>query len=751
MRILAIGLGGAGGRIVDLLYRADRRSSKVACVEALVLDVDAESLSQLSVLPESSKIYFPPIDLANPRDSPDSSATTATIDIAEVTGRVHTMALGETDAIVICTGLGGGLVDVAPHIIAALRTSMVEPIFGLVTLPCLAEGERCSAKAADDIETLSPLLDGVVIFDNETWYKKIKSQKKTLAREELSFAARIGLKKKPDQILSPAQRVYASLNEVIVRRISLILRAGEFKADGGLELAEVVLDAGEVLNTMRGMGFITIGYAVEQLPHNPLNFLKKWRPTGFFADEHQKKASRIVELAKQAIYHDVSAPCDLTSAEKALILIAGPSHELSMKGYMTVRKWIDRSIAGLETRSGDYPVTSTRFVAIIVMLTGLKNIPRIEELKQIRTQYKKHLAGEKAATEEIVSEEGFPPEKGVAASSRSSDKPLKLRDQMISLPKKKYPGEYKGGDTGIGDSPYPSITTGLDSPLPVTTGSQGEPAETSTTKTGTDHRRRVIVAKPHEPGRATGKISTTGKETAIPVKKILASHSPLPSQEKTLVALDDRNKLKEKERKKIERELQKQRLMAMTGKDPKFDRDYRKTHVTESSSQPPRQAVYRTEREELNHVSVSTRQIHKKEEMQKIVLHKKKAQTDHASSPTLSEAGENPPESTTLDGERRFAVESIQNGNNDTIDEWIKQASYRKKDGLFEGESFKLKDASPTVSDDALLHTDLKRARTLTGSTGIIKDITQSESARERDRSFNKTKRKTDEDITWVS
>ncbi len=36
----------------------------------------------------------------------------------------------------------------------------------------------------------------------------------------------------------------------------------------------------------------------------------------------------------------------MTSAHKALILIAGPSHELSLKGYMTVRKWIDRSIAG---------------------------------------------------------------------------------------------------------------------------------------------------------------------------------------------------------------------------------------------------------------------------------------------------------------------------------------------------------------------------------------------------------------------
>ena len=115
------------------------------------------------------------------------------------------------------------------------------------------------------------------------------------------------------------------------------------------------MDSGEVLNTMQGMGFITIGYAVEHLPHHPLGFLSHLSPIGFFADEHKKRDSRIVELAKQAIYNEVSTPCDMTSAAKALILIAGPSHELSMKGFMTVRKWIDRSIAGLETRSGGLP------------------------------------------------------------------------------------------------------------------------------------------------------------------------------------------------------------------------------------------------------------------------------------------------------------------------------------------------------------------------------------------------------------
>ncbi len=437
MRILALGLGGAGCRIVNSLYSTDRRSSKVACVQALAIDVHADTLSQLDGMPETAKLFFPPLDQSI---HPEEETTqTATIDIAEIVARIHNFESGETDAIFVCCGLGGSMVDIAPHLITTLRASVTEPIFGLITLPCLAEGERRSAKAADDIEMLSPLLDGIILFDNETWYKKTKAQRSRLVKKEKGLAEKLGLKKSEPEI-SPQLATYLLLNEAIVRRISLILRAGEFKADGGLDFAEVVLDSGEVLNTMKGMGYITIGYAVERLPHNPLNFLTKWRPTGFFADEHIKKASRIVDLAKQAIYHEISTPCDMTSAHKALILIAGPSHELSEKGFMTVRKWIDRSIAGLETRSGDYPVMNTKNVAIIIMLSGLENIPRLTELKEIQSQYKSShqdnlMAGKPSDSgTNVVPEESNIQSGTVVTSTRREEENLK--DEMLVLPLK---------------------------------------------------------------------------------------------------------------------------------------------------------------------------------------------------------------------------------------------------------------------------------------------------------------------------
>jgi cell division GTPase FtsZ len=393
MRILAIGLGGAGARIVDTLYGQDMQGS-IHCMSAIAVDFDADTLQRLKHLPPEGRIHFPPIDPTNPYD------IGTTIDIEEVMTQVQKVDTIEIDSILLFAGLGGSMVDAAPLIIPELRKSFIEPIFGVVTLPCTGEGRKRSAKAADDIERLKPLLDAVVLFDNDSWYRKIKDElaitHEKVAKKEIPKRL---AKKILSQPLNRKEYIYNILNTRIGRQMGLILHAGEF-SEAGVEVGEVVLDSGEVLNTLVGMGYVAIGYAAENLPGGYLNFLDRWRPASYFIQSHQNKASRIVSLAKKAIYEEVSIPCDLTSADKALVLIAGPSQELSMRGFQTVRKWIDRSIAGLEMRSGDYPIPNTRYVGIIIMLSGMENIPRLTELAQIREEYRVELEQDAGRSEE---------------------------------------------------------------------------------------------------------------------------------------------------------------------------------------------------------------------------------------------------------------------------------------------------------------------------------------------------------------
>ena len=388
MRVLAIGLGGAGSRIVDQLYDHDQRS-RVYCMSAVAIDIDPNSLLQLRHLPNPARIFFPRVDI------PDHDLVTNVIDIEEVMTRLQSMDTMEIDAILLCCGLGGSVIEIAPLIIAEIRKSYVEPIFALAILPCLEEGKRVSAKAADDIDVIQGLVDAVILFDNETWSQKIKA---AAAADEAENAGVMGQLRQIPTGSDPRTR-YNILNEKIARQIGLLLRAGEFN-ESGLDVAEIVLDAGEVLNTLKGNGFVAVGYATERLPTGWRNTFRRRQSLKDFIQGSQEKAARIISLAKKAVYEDVSVPCDLTSADKALVLIAGPSAELSMKGFQTVRKWIDRSIAGLEMRSGDYPVKSTSYVGIIIVLSGLTNIPRVEELREIRTEYQLECEEERLRIEE---------------------------------------------------------------------------------------------------------------------------------------------------------------------------------------------------------------------------------------------------------------------------------------------------------------------------------------------------------------
>ncbi|MDK2890723.1 MAG: tubulin-like protein CetZ [Methanoculleus sp.] len=408
MRVLAIGFGGAGSRVVDQLYDHDRRS-KICCMSAVAIDVDPNSLLQLRHLPDLARIFFPRVDMT------DRARVTDVIDIEEVMTRLQSMDTMEIDAILLCCGLGGSVIDIAPPIIDELRKSYVEPIFALAILPCLEEGKRVSAKAADDLDVLQELVDAVILFDNETWSHKIRAV--IAAAESENTGVMSQLRQTP--AASDPRTHYNMLNERIARQIGLLLRAGEFN-ESGLDVAEVVLDAGEVLNTLKGNGFVAVGYAAERLPTGWLNFLHRRQSLKDFIQGSQEKAARIISLAKKAVYEEVSVPCDLTSADKALVLIAGPSAELSMKGFQTVRKWIDRSIAGLEMRSGDYPVRNTSFVGIIIVLSGITNIPRVEEIRDIRTEYQLECEEERLRAEE---EERLRDEEGALASGAGSEIP----------------------------------------------------------------------------------------------------------------------------------------------------------------------------------------------------------------------------------------------------------------------------------------------------------------------------------------
>ena len=390
MRALLVGVGGAGCRIVETLNSHDERS-KVKSVRSFVFDADTEVIHSMKSLEVKRRVVLSPSDPTMKDYSCGDD-----FDLTSISDCFQEEGVSEVDAIFVCAGLGGRMADLVPRFMEQLENAFPDPVFTILTLPFRSEGAKVSARAAEQLEAIRQMGSASIIFDNETWAGRIET-------EAAAAAAELNAEGLPKPLTRrQTSDLYDELNEMLARRVGLLLRAGEV-THNGVESAEVVLDAGEVLNTLTGMDIVSIGYATEKLPTNISGMFKKMFVEKYMLDEGHKRTSRIIDLAKQAVYEEVSVPCDLTSAEKALVLIAGPSEELSMKGFHMVRKWIDNSIRGLEMRAGDYPVKSTKYVGVIIVLAGIQNVPRVAELEEIYDSY--HTEVEKIYGFEEIEEE----------------------------------------------------------------------------------------------------------------------------------------------------------------------------------------------------------------------------------------------------------------------------------------------------------------------------------------------------------
>ncbi|HJJ46736.1 MAG TPA: tubulin/FtsZ family protein [Methanocorpusculum sp.] len=383
MRALIIGIGGAGCRIVELLNRHDQESA-VQSVCSYVFDADGDTLRAKSTIPPECRIKLFPFNL-----SQNEPLRGTDFEINSLETIFKDAAIDRIDAIFICAGLGGRMAEAVPNIVKQLNDAFTDPVFTLLTLPAHSEGTRISARAAETLEEIRKVCSASILFDNETWIQRLKGEGATKNAGKMRAEGERDITPHNNRTC-PVQEAYNDLNEILVHRVELLLKAGEI-SERGLETAEVVLDAGEILNTLKGTDIVSIGYATERLPSNMFGFLKRFTIEKYMFDEGSERTARIIELAKKAVYEEVSVPCDLTSANKALVLITGPSDELSMKGFHTVRKWIDRSIKGLEMRAGDYPVHSKKNVGVIIVLAGIENVPRIVELNDIRKSYQNEI------------------------------------------------------------------------------------------------------------------------------------------------------------------------------------------------------------------------------------------------------------------------------------------------------------------------------------------------------------------------
>ena len=399
MRVFFIGFGQAGGKLVDMFLAQDRKLGST-CFHGIAINTARTDLLGIKNIPMEDRLLIGQTMVKGHGVGTDNvtGAKVAADEIDTIISAIDRRGTHDIDAFIVCAGLGGGTGSGgAPVLCRHLKRIYREPVYAVGVIPSPEEGRLYSLNAARSLLTLVNEADNVIVFDNSAWKNDGESVKSA----------------------------YDRLNEEIVRRFGVLFRAGEVSKYG---VGEMVVDSSEIINTLRGGGISSIGYAIsEAIPMvkgGGKQSSKKESNGGLLscilgkkekkAEPHvdiasgEDKSTKIIGLVRRAMLGRLTLPCDYSTAERALVLVAGPPSELDRKGTEKSKSWVEKNIAGVEVRGGDYPVDSG-YVAAVVLLATIGDAPRIRELMELAKEAKEEVVKSRERSHTAMFEDGVDP------------------------------------------------------------------------------------------------------------------------------------------------------------------------------------------------------------------------------------------------------------------------------------------------------------------------------------------------------
>jgi len=393
MRVFFIGFGQAGGKIVDMFIEQDKKLGTHS-FRGIAVNTARTDLMGLKHIEMKDRILIGQTMVKGHGVGTDNvtGARVTADEIDSIINAVDSRGTHDIDAFVIVAGLGGGTGSGGSPVLARhLKRIYREPVYALGIIPAPEEGRLYSYNAARSLTTLVNEADNTFIFDNSAWKNEGESVKSAFQR----------------------------LNNEVVRRFSILFRAGEVSRMG---VGEMVVDSSEIINTLRGGGITSVGYAISEVlsirtkqQRGLLGGIQKNIKDTFGGKKEaneevllgEDRSAKIVGLVRRAMLGRLTLPCDYSTAERALVLVAGPPDEMDRKGVEKAKSWVEENIAGVEVRGGDYPVNS-EYVAAVVMLATVGNAPRIKELLDIAKETKEEVIKSKDKKSTMF-EEGIEP------------------------------------------------------------------------------------------------------------------------------------------------------------------------------------------------------------------------------------------------------------------------------------------------------------------------------------------------------
>ena len=356
MRVCAIGIGEAGGRIVDELIARAPRGERVV-QHAIALNTAKADLMDLERVPESDRVLVGQSRVKGHGVGADCELAMEIFeeDIDEVQEAIDRVPVREIDAFLLVAGLGGGTgAGGAPVLAYHLRRIYTEPVVGLGILPGSDEGGIYTLNAYRTLPQFHETTDGLVLFDNDAWRERGTE---------------------PD---------YDAINRALVDRLRPLLAAPP--------------DAGVVEALTEADGFGTMGYAAEEVETGGEGLLSRFTGSSGPDPDEVTNTNRITSLVRKAALGRLTMPADISDCSHAALLGVGPDAYLSAKGLRRGREWLANETGGTAT-AHEAPREGAGQVSCVVLLAGFRGTPRLEELETTAEEAEGNIEEIRAETE----------------------------------------------------------------------------------------------------------------------------------------------------------------------------------------------------------------------------------------------------------------------------------------------------------------------------------------------------------------
>ncbi|KAB1187592.1 MULTISPECIES: tubulin/FtsZ family protein [Haloferax] len=419
MKLAVIGVGNAGSRIVNQMLDIEQSSGRNLCNgNTLLVNSTKPAFDAPEHVPEERRLTIGDVyweaDGSDIDGNPDLAAEIAREEKNDLIRAFDLIEFHQIHGILVVAGLGRGTGGGAGAVvIEQLKEICDDPVYAVGVLPSDSEGEQSSLNAARSLQSFVAAADNVIAFDNDAWEDDDHPDDGT--PDSAVDEAESGDDASTDDDAPVAKDDaaggdYTRMNVELAKRLVTLFAAGEIRGSSG---SENLMDPSDIMRTLDTGGVSSIGYASVDLPQpgGVRSLLRSvqdrfsWMPEGDWGsdpeidgDDGATDAAKINNLVRQAADSKLTLPCEITSADRALILLSGPSRTLSRKGFEGGRYWLEQEADIVDVMAGDEPHDRATELTVVILFSNVTDVARIDAIQERAVEYQHSLRTEGTPT-----------------------------------------------------------------------------------------------------------------------------------------------------------------------------------------------------------------------------------------------------------------------------------------------------------------------------------------------------------------